>query len=105
MWRGPRWSRKKRGPLVHAAAGLGGPKTQEAPAPMRRGPQWSQREGGPRGCMSNVLAFRGGLVFWNVPKGIPIASPREFDGGFFSTAQLIEHLDSAVTEPSLSRLT
>ena len=30
------------------AAGLGGPKTKDAPAPMRREPRWSQSERGPR---------------------------------------------------------
>ena len=63
MRSGPRWSQSEGGPLTHAVGasvvpkrrrpprpcggGLGGPKTKEAPAPMRWGPRWSQSEGGP----------------------------------------------------------
>ena len=58
MWWGPRWSHSRGGPLAHAAGasevpkrndplcacggGLGGPKAEETPLPMRQGPRWSQ---------------------------------------------------------------
>ena len=63
MRRGPRWSLSEGGPLAHAAGapvipkrkkpplpcsgGLGGPKVEEPPSPIRRGPRWSESEGGP----------------------------------------------------------
>ena len=63
MRRRPRWSQSEGRPLAHAVGasvvpkrrrapgpwggGLSGPKTGEAPSPMRPGPRWSQSEEGP----------------------------------------------------------
>ena len=45
---------KRRGPPRLCAGGLGGPKAEEAPTPMRRGPRGPQSQGGP--------VTQGGLV-------------------------------------------
>ena len=85
MRRGTRWSQSGGGPLAHAAGasvlpnrgrpphpcgeGLGGPKAEEAPSPMRRGPRWSQ--------MREASSIMRRVPRWSQSGGGPLAHTPE----------------------------